>query len=151
MILSPDDILDLLARDLDGDLDRKEKRMLFQALAGRPDAHALIGQSLALDLACRELNRAAECVEVPDFSGAVAAAIDAEAERAPPAKEKGLWGALKAAVAGPSDKRNIGARGSLDLADLAGVVAGTGSTPGQETDATGAPEDESPDKAQDEK
>jgi len=149
-------LLDLIRRDLDGDLSREERHDLFRQLAEREDAHMLLRSAIIGDQAAAALRAACDAAPTPDLSAMILAAVADETDRTAPARPqaKGLWSSLKGALSGDRPLGSERGRGGLDLSDLAGVVAGTGAasnhsdeidtTAGNDSDSN-ATQDKAPD------
>lgn len=139
-------VLELLARDLDGDLDRDERRVLYAALADHPDSSSLLRAATDLKHATDTLAAACAATPTPDMTGFIldALARDAEATSAAnktAARGAGLFGALKSALSrGRQQQRDGGIPSGgwqLGTDDLRGVVAGTGAS-AEDADGTAA-------------
>lgn len=141
-----DDLLELLARDLDGDLDPAGRLALFARLADRRDARDLLRSAVEFKRMSDTLALACDAAPAPDMAGYIIDAVtrDSQAAAAPVRKSGGLLGALRDAFAGREDGRTDGgAARRLGSMDLMGVVAGTGASPAE--DAPPAPaEDAAP-------
>lgn len=133
-----EELLELLARDLDGDLDLDERRDVLERLAAHPDRQTLLRIATGLKRATDTLARASDSTPAPDMTGFILDAVEREAKgaAAPHAAKPGLLGALKTAFGrGKQEERTSGTGGRLlGAADLMGVVAGTGA-PAEEGDA----------------
>lgn len=92
-----DQLFDLLARDLGGELGLAERRQLFARLAAREDAGALIGRALALEESLADLRAVYNAAQPSvDFAATVIARAFAEApgvaaSRAAEGERPSLW------------------------------------------------------------
>lgn len=124
-------LFDLLARDLGGELGLAERRQLFARLAAREDAGALIGRALALEESLADLRAVYNTAQPPaDFAATVIARAFAEApgvaaSRAAEGERPSLWRRLLGGgLLNGSGDAAPGERLSGD--QLAQIVAGQG-------------------------